>query len=61
MKNTVELDRAAAIQTAHLLQLSYSLESALGAGVTPSQSKGNGLGWTTEQLLNLSAAKALFN
>lgn len=61
MKNTAKLNRAAAIQTAPLLQLSYSLESAFGAGVMTGKGKSNGLGWTTEQLLNLSAAKALFN
>ncbi|MGB3292755.1 MAG: hypothetical protein WBB01_07215, partial [Phormidesmis sp.] len=61
MKNTAKSNRSLASQTASLLQLSASLENAFGAGVLTPQGKANGQGWTTEQLLNLAAAKSLFN
>ncbi len=61
MKNTIKTNARASRQTAHLIHLSRSLESAFGSGEMTPQHRANGLGWTTEQLLNLSAAKSLFN
>ncbi|MGB3292730.1 MAG: hypothetical protein WBB01_07090 [Phormidesmis sp.] len=58
MKKTAKFNRSS---TAQLLQLSHSLESAFGVGEMPSKGKSNRLGWTSEQLLNLSAAKSLFH
>ena len=58
---TTKFNCASNRQTAQLLQLSYSLENALGAGVITAPRKANQLGWTSEQLLTLSAAKSLYN
>ena len=56
-----KLNRTSNRQTAQLLQLSYSLENALGAGVITSPRQADKLGWTTAQLLTMSAAKSLYN
>lgn len=62
MKNTIKTNaRSASSQTAQLIHLSHSLEGAFGVGAMTPQRRANGLGWTTEQLLTLSAAKSLFN
>ncbi|MGC1308716.1 MAG: hypothetical protein WA885_15935 [Phormidesmis sp.] len=65
MKNTPEqsTSRRSSAQRAHLLHLGRLLEGAYGAGVmsTDQKREAKRTGWTTQQLLNMSAAKSFYN
>ncbi len=58
MKSSIRNSKANRWSIKRLLQLSESLDQAYGTGKIAKEKKEQSLGWRTQQLLDMSAAKA---